>query len=105
MALQKDTDIKSVLGYTHGYSAAVAACVSWSSSATQAVEGDFVILTPTEVLLAHSALSSASCLFLLGVFVTVAFPLRNINPDVLFEVHNYNITTVEHFEHFMNRIR
>lgn len=30
--------------------------------------------------------------------------LRNINPDVLFEVHNYNITTVEHFEHFMNRI-
>nr|BAE30888.1 unnamed protein product [Mus musculus] len=30
--------------------------------------------------------------------------LRNINPDVLFEVHNYNITTVEHFKHFMNRI-
>uniref|UniRef100_A0ABK0LXM1 Ubiquitin-like modifier-activating enzyme 5 n=1 Tax=Rattus norvegicus TaxID=10116 RepID=A0ABK0LXM1_RAT len=30
--------------------------------------------------------------------------LRSINPDVLFEVHNYNITTVEHFEHFMNRI-
>lgn len=30
--------------------------------------------------------------------------LRNVNPDVLFEVHNYNITTVEHFEHFMNRI-
>ncbi|XP_022438217.1 ubiquitin-like modifier-activating enzyme 5 isoform X1 [Delphinapterus leucas] len=30
--------------------------------------------------------------------------LRNINPDVLFEVHNYNITTVENFEHFMNRI-
>nr|XP_004664388.1 ubiquitin-like modifier-activating enzyme 5 [Jaculus jaculus] len=30
--------------------------------------------------------------------------LRNINPDVLFEVHNYNITTVEHFQHFMHRI-
>ncbi|XP_034340235.1 ubiquitin-like modifier-activating enzyme 5 [Arvicanthis niloticus] len=30
--------------------------------------------------------------------------LRNINPDVVFEVHNYNITTVEHFEHFMSRI-
>nr|BAB30933.1 unnamed protein product [Mus musculus] len=30
--------------------------------------------------------------------------LRNINPDVLFEVHNYNITTVGHFGHFMNRI-
>uniref|UniRef100_A0A8C0C4J4 Ubiquitin-like modifier-activating enzyme 5 n=1 Tax=Balaenoptera musculus TaxID=9771 RepID=A0A8C0C4J4_BALMU len=30
--------------------------------------------------------------------------LRNINPDVLFEVHNYNITTVENFERFMNRI-
>ncbi|XP_032478737.1 LOW QUALITY PROTEIN: ubiquitin-like modifier-activating enzyme 5 [Phocoena sinus] len=30
--------------------------------------------------------------------------LRNINPDILFEVHDYNITTVENFEHFMNRI-
>uniref|UniRef100_A0A8C3W7D2 Ubiquitin-like modifier-activating enzyme 5 n=1 Tax=Catagonus wagneri TaxID=51154 RepID=A0A8C3W7D2_9CETA len=30
--------------------------------------------------------------------------LRNINPDVFFEVHNYNITTVENFEHFMDRI-
>eukprot|EP00069_Balaena_mysticetus_P019925 bmy_02665T0 len=30
--------------------------------------------------------------------------LRNINPGVLFEVHNYNITTVENFERFMNRI-
>ncbi|XP_004692371.1 PREDICTED: ubiquitin-like modifier-activating enzyme 5 [Condylura cristata] len=30
--------------------------------------------------------------------------LRNINPDVVFEVHNYNITTVENFQHFMNRI-
>uniref|UniRef100_A0A6B2F9U2 Ubiquitin-like modifier-activating enzyme 5 n=1 Tax=Bothriechis nubestris TaxID=1766655 RepID=A0A6B2F9U2_9SAUR len=30
--------------------------------------------------------------------------LRNINPDVSFEVHNYNITTVDNFQHFMNRI-
>lgn len=30
--------------------------------------------------------------------------LRNINPDVLFEVHNYNITTVDNFQHFMDRI-
>ncbi|XP_048190969.1 ubiquitin-like modifier-activating enzyme 5 [Perognathus longimembris pacificus] len=30
--------------------------------------------------------------------------LRNINPDVVFEVHNYNITTVENFKHFMDRI-
>lgn len=30
--------------------------------------------------------------------------LRNINPDVLFEVHNYNITTVENFQHFVDRI-
>ncbi|XP_013923465.1 PREDICTED: ubiquitin-like modifier-activating enzyme 5 [Thamnophis sirtalis] len=30
--------------------------------------------------------------------------LRNINPDVCFEVHNYNITTVDNFQHFMNRI-
>ncbi|XP_025871231.1 ubiquitin-like modifier-activating enzyme 5 isoform X1 [Vulpes vulpes] len=32
------------------------------------------------------------------------YTLRNINPDVLFEVHNYNITTVENFQHFMDRI-
>eukprot|EP00075_Anas_platyrhynchos_P014067 XP_027303320.1 ubiquitin-like modifier-activating enzyme 5 isoform X1 [Anas platyrhynchos] len=30
--------------------------------------------------------------------------LRNINPDVQFEVHNYNITTLDNFEHFMDRI-
>ncbi|XP_074549374.1 ubiquitin-like modifier-activating enzyme 5 [Halichoeres trimaculatus] len=30
--------------------------------------------------------------------------LRNINPDVSFEVHNYNITTMENFTHFMDRI-
>ena len=31
--------------------------------------------------------------------------LRNINPDVEFEVHNYNITTMKNFQHFMSRIR
>uniref|UniRef100_A0A8C4ESL3 Ubiquitin-like modifier-activating enzyme 5 n=1 Tax=Dicentrarchus labrax TaxID=13489 RepID=A0A8C4ESL3_DICLA len=30
--------------------------------------------------------------------------LRNINPDVSFETHNYNITTMENFAHFMERI-
>uniref|UniRef100_A0A8C5PH69 Ubiquitin-like modifier-activating enzyme 5 n=1 Tax=Leptobrachium leishanense TaxID=445787 RepID=A0A8C5PH69_9ANUR len=30
--------------------------------------------------------------------------LRNINPDVVFEVHNYNITTMDNFQHFMDRI-
>ncbi|CAH2283050.1 ubiquitin-like modifier-activating enzyme 5 [Pelobates cultripes] len=30
--------------------------------------------------------------------------LRNINPDVHFEVHNYNITTIDNFQHFMDRI-
>lgn len=30
---------------------------------------------------------------------------RNINPDVSFETHNYNITTMENFTHFMERIR
>ncbi|XP_077158639.1 ubiquitin-like modifier-activating enzyme 5 isoform X2 [Paroedura picta] len=30
--------------------------------------------------------------------------LRNINPDVQFEVHNYNITTVDNFQHFVERI-
>ncbi|XP_070841822.1 ubiquitin-like modifier-activating enzyme 5 isoform X1 [Chaetodon trifascialis] len=30
--------------------------------------------------------------------------LRNINPDVSFETHNYNITTLENFTHFMERI-
>nr|CAB3267422.1 ubiquitin-like modifier-activating enzyme 5 [Phallusia mammillata] len=33
------------------------------------------------------------------------FTLRNINPDVEFEVHNYNITTIDNFQHFMDRIR
>uniref|UniRef100_H3D5F2 Ubiquitin-like modifier-activating enzyme 5 n=1 Tax=Tetraodon nigroviridis TaxID=99883 RepID=H3D5F2_TETNG len=31
--------------------------------------------------------------------------LRNINPDVSFETHNYNITTMENFTHFMDRIK
>ncbi|KAI8761230.1 ubiquitin modifier-activating enzyme 5 [Biomphalaria glabrata] len=31
--------------------------------------------------------------------------LREINPDVEFEVYNYNITTVDNFQHFMDRIR
>ncbi|XP_078395709.1 ubiquitin-like modifier-activating enzyme 5 isoform X1 [Cetorhinus maximus] len=31
--------------------------------------------------------------------------LRNINPDVQFEVHNYNITTVDSFQRFVDRIR
>ncbi|XP_033841598.1 ubiquitin-like modifier-activating enzyme 5 [Periophthalmus magnuspinnatus] len=30
--------------------------------------------------------------------------LRNINPDVSFETYNYNITTMENFNHFMERI-
>ncbi|XP_038047137.1 ubiquitin-like modifier-activating enzyme 5 [Patiria miniata] len=30
--------------------------------------------------------------------------LRDINPDVQFETHNYNITTVDNFQHFMDRI-
>lgn len=31
--------------------------------------------------------------------------LRYINPDVEIETHNYNITTMDHFEDFMNVIR
>jgi len=31
--------------------------------------------------------------------------LEGINPDVVFETHNYNITTVENFDHFMSRIK
>ncbi|XP_029313711.1 ubiquitin-like modifier-activating enzyme 5 isoform X2 [Cottoperca gobio] len=30
--------------------------------------------------------------------------LRKINPDVSFEIHNYNITTMENFTHFMERV-
>ncbi|XP_013399773.1 ubiquitin-like modifier-activating enzyme 5 [Lingula anatina] len=31
--------------------------------------------------------------------------LRDINPDVEFETYNYNITTVENFQHFMDRVK
>ncbi|XP_037075549.1 LOW QUALITY PROTEIN: ubiquitin-like modifier-activating enzyme 5 [Pollicipes pollicipes] len=31
--------------------------------------------------------------------------LASINPDVIIECHNYDITTVENFEHFMGRVR
>lgn len=31
--------------------------------------------------------------------------LSDINPDVLFEAHNYNITTVENYQNFVDRIR
>jgi len=31
--------------------------------------------------------------------------LEGINPDVVFETHNYNITTVDNFDHFMSRIK
>ena len=30
--------------------------------------------------------------------------LEDINPDVQFETHNYNITLVDHFDHFLNRL-
>lgn len=33
-----------------------------------------------------------------------AATLNNINPDVDIEFHNYNITTVDNFEHFLGRI-
>ncbi|KAL7645933.1 UNVERIFIED_CONTAM: hypothetical protein RMT77_002830 [Armadillidium vulgare] len=31
--------------------------------------------------------------------------LQFINPDVNFETHNYNVTTLENFEHFMGRLK
>ena len=31
--------------------------------------------------------------------------LASINPDVVFETHNYNITTVDNFEHFVSRVK
>jgi len=34
-----------------------------------------------------------------------ASTLRYINPDVEIEIHNYNITTIDHFSDFMNTIR
>lgn len=38
-------------------------------------------------------------------FIYISYFNRNINPDVSFETHNYNITTMENFTHFMDRIR
>ncbi|XP_068245113.1 ubiquitin-like modifier-activating enzyme 5 isoform X1 [Palaemon carinicauda] len=34
-----------------------------------------------------------------------AHTLQFINPDVTFETHNYNITTMDNFDHFMERIK
>lgn len=34
-----------------------------------------------------------------------ASTLHDINPDVEIEIHNYNITMVDHFQDFMNTIR
>jgi len=31
--------------------------------------------------------------------------LQAINPDVVIEVHNYNICAIEHFDHFLGRLR
>ncbi|CAG04287.1 unnamed protein product, partial [Tetraodon nigroviridis] len=38
-------------------------------------------------------------------FSYISYLNRNINPDVSFETHNYNITTMENFTHFMDRIK
>merc|ERR1719312_1746371 len=40
----------------------------------------------------------------LSKVAAAAKTLTNINPDVEFETHNYNITTVDNFDHFMSRI-
>jgi len=41
----------------------------------------------------------------LSKVAAAAVTLSNINPDVEFETHNYNITTMEHFDHFMSRLQ
>merc|ERR1719400_2377753 len=41
----------------------------------------------------------------LSKVAAAAKTLEGINPDVVFETHNYNITTVENFDHFMGRIK
>ena len=41
----------------------------------------------------------------LSKVAAAALTLTNINPDVHFETHNYNITTVENFDHFMARLQ
>jgi len=40
----------------------------------------------------------------LSKVAAAALTLTNINPDVEFETHNYNITTVENFDHFLSRL-
>ena len=40
----------------------------------------------------------------LSKVAAAALTLANINPDVEFETHNYNITTVENFDHFLSRL-
>merc|ERR1719367_1544300 len=41
----------------------------------------------------------------LSKVAAAAKTLESINPDVVFETHNYNITTVENFDHFIGRIK
>jgi ubiquitin-like modifier-activating enzyme 5 len=41
----------------------------------------------------------------LSKVVAAAKTLSFINPDVTMETYNYNITTVENFQDFINRIR
>jgi len=41
----------------------------------------------------------------LSKVAAAAATLANINPDVEFETHNYNITTVDNFDHFMSRLQ
>ncbi|KAJ1526080.1 hypothetical protein ONE63_009245 [Megalurothrips usitatus] len=41
----------------------------------------------------------------LSKVAAAAYTLRDINPDVEIETHNYNITTIENFNHFMERIQ
>merc|ERR1719232_1611479 len=40
----------------------------------------------------------------LSKVAAAAVTLTHINPDVEFETHNYNITTVENFDHFISRL-
>lgn len=40
----------------------------------------------------------------LSKVAAAAKTLESINPDVQFETHNYNITTIDNFDHFMSRI-
>merc|ERR1711936_1289184 len=41
----------------------------------------------------------------LSKVAAAAKTLEEINPDVVFETHNYNITTVDNFDHFISRIK